>query len=456
MKLSKLAMLAAIACGVNTGFAADYRTTNVSNAVYNGNQTTDAVVPVGCCDTCGQPACGCEPACDPCCGAEEACCDSACDGCDAMLAGAGSSITDALAVHGWLQLGYHSNGSRFNGPGGPFSSNFNDNPDGVRLHQAYIYSEKIADGSKGLGLGYRVDYVYGIDGPDTQSFGQDSGFDSRWDNGGFYGSAMPQLYAEVAYGDTSVKIGHFYTTIGYEVVPATGNFFYSHSYTMYNSEPFTHTGVLATTKMSDSLTVYNGYVLGWDSGFEDNGDAYLGGMTYAMSEDITVTGGIVAGRFNEATNAGAINANERGHMTSVIVTAKLTDKLTYVLWNDHLKETKDPAGAIVRDTLDVTQYLIYQVDDKLGLATRFEWYGLEGAAFPRLTGGAVAARAPFDRSDVLVLTVGANYKPMDNFVIRPELRWDWDKDLTGINDLDSNGNVQSSQCTFGIDAILSF
>ena len=70
--------------------------------------------------------------------------------------------------------------------------------------------------------------------------------------------AIPQLYVEAGYGDLSVKAGHFYTIIGYEVVQATGNFFYSHAYTFNFSEPFTHTGVLATYNASDDVTD-----LGW-------------------------------------------------------------------------------------------------------------------------------------------------------------------------------------------------
>ena len=91
--------------------------------------------------------------------------------------------------------------------------------------------------------------------------------------------AIPQLYVEAGYGDLSVKAGHFYTIIGYEVVQATGNFFYSHAYTFNFSEPFTHTGVLATYNANDNVTVYGGYTLGWDSGFDDNGDAFLGGIS---------------------------------------------------------------------------------------------------------------------------------------------------------------------------------
>jgi hypothetical protein len=56
---------------------------------------------------------------------------------------------------------------------------------------------------------------------------------------------MPQAYVEtnlpIGKG-LSVKVGHFYTLLGYEVVTAPDNFFYSHSYSMQYGEPFTHWG----------------------------------------------------------------------------------------------------------------------------------------------------------------------------------------------------------------------
>ncbi len=78
---------------------------------------------------------------------------------------------------------------------------------------------------------------------------------------------MPQAYGTVAYDKLSVKVGHFYTPAGYEVVPATGNFFYSHAFTWNFTEPFTHTGALASYAASDELTLMGGWVAGWDSGF---------------------------------------------------------------------------------------------------------------------------------------------------------------------------------------------
>ena len=77
--------------------------------------------------------------------------------------------------------------------------------------------------------------------------------------------AMPCLNSilKLDTGTWSVKVGHFYTIIGWEVVTAPDNFFYSHAYTMYNSEPFTHTGVLGHAwPLTEDVEVYGGYTLG--------------------------------------------------------------------------------------------------------------------------------------------------------------------------------------------------
>ena len=94
--------------------------------------------------------------------------------------------------------------------------------------------------------------VYGVDAQKTQAFGNDDGvWDVTFDHGS-YGWAMPQAYAEVRLRTTGASRSVTSSRpIGYEVIPATGNFFYSHAYTMFNSEPFTHTGVLGTYTASD-------------------------------------------------------------------------------------------------------------------------------------------------------------------------------------------------------------
>ncbi|TWT92104.1 porin [Stieleria varia] len=432
MKLSKLAMLAAIACASYAG-----------NATAGGNDTIQLVSHCAAACDCGEPACGCEAADLGCCDTDSACCDSGCDGgCDS---GCGLGIGDCLtggdcclgdpwslfgtegaySVGGWIQMGYHSKAVPL----------FNSRPDNFQLHQAWLYAERAIDTSCGFDIGGRIDYVYGTDGPDTQAFGTGNrGWDNSWDHGNDYGHAIPQLYMEAGYGDMSVKVGHFYTLIGYEVVTAPDNFFYSHAYTMYNSEPFTHTGVLGTYNASDDLTVWGGYTLGWDSGFDDNGDNFLGGFSASVSDSLTLTYATTIGRFGEARFQGV----EKGYMQSIVADFALSDKLNYVFQTDYL-DTEDNTGATVRETFDINQYLLYSVNDCLGYGARFEWYNEEGVFSPVGTS-----------ADIYALTLGVNYKPHANVIVRPEVRFDWDDDqVAGLED-------GTDQTTFGFDTIFLF
>ncbi len=328
-------------------------------------------------------------------------------------------------IGGWSQVGYHTYNTPFN---------FNEHRNRINLHQQWVYAEKVADGSEGLGFGGRIDYLYGVDAQDTQAFGTgQSGWDNPWDNG-IYGHAIPQAYVEAAYGNLSVKAGHFFTLIGYEVVAATGNFFYSHNYTMYNSEPFTHTGVLTSYELSDQTTVYNGYVLGWDSGFDDNGDAWLTGLSHQLNDVTNITYGMVQGRFGEG------DANEVGEMHSLIVTRDLGDKLTYVFWADYLNTARGQGRAVERRTFGVTNMMLYTISDCLAWGNRVEWYNVS-RGLDKVDPG---------HSDIYTFTTGLNYRPHANLIFRPEVRWDWDRD--GIVGLD----LGTSQTTFGMDAIFTF
>ena len=441
MKLSKLALIAAVACGINAA--------NLSLAGANDINPVSFCEPA--CD-CGEPVCGCESvgccdtACEPACGAEEFYCDGGCDGgCDSACGcGAGGSCLPGLCgdcdlgdpyslfgdcgcgidVGGWASIGYTSAALPL----------FNSRADEVQLNQAWLYAEKGIDTSNGFDIGGRFDYIYGTDGPDTQAFGIDNDhWDNDWDNGGDYGHAIPQLYVEAGYGDLSVKAGHFFTIIGWEVVAAPDNFFYSHAYTMYNSEPFTHTGVLATYAASDDLELYGGYVMGWDSGFEDNGDAFLGGASLTLTDSLTAIYATTFGRFDDG-DPGV----ENGYMHSIVMDYAVSDNLQYISQSD-LLETEDAAGNVVRSTYGLNQYLIYTVSDCLAMGTRFEWYDANEGIYN-------------SDNNIYALTSGINYKPHANVIMRPELRYDWvDGDPAGILE-----NNDDSQFTFGMDTIFLF
>ncbi len=356
------------------------------------------------------------------------------DGCSCDLGEPFSLFGSAngISAGGWSQFGYHSKALPL----------FNSRPEEFQLHQMWLYAEKAIDTSSGFDIGGRIDYVYGTDGPDTQAFGiANDHWDNDWDNGpdnSGYGHALPQVYLEAGYCDLSVKVGHFFTLIGYEVVAAPDNFFYSHAYTMYNSEPFTHTGALFTYEIGEDLTTYAGYTMGWDSGFEDNGDAFLGGASMAVSDNVKLTYAATGGRFSKAFPDGALS--ERGYMHSIVSDVTITDKIQYIGQSDILR-TKDAAGNIVRDTVGLNNYLIYTMTDCLALGTRFEWYN------PQNAGGTYQ-----NQPNIYAFTFGANIKPHANVLIRPEIRWDT---ISGNADgiLEDNDDDQT---TFGIDTIFLF
>jgi hypothetical protein len=339
-----------------------------------------------------------------------------------------------LNAGGWFQVGYTTEGTNGDGTG-----MFNDYPNTVQLNQAWFFLEKAVDnGGCGFDWGFRADYIYGTDGPDTQAFGgPDANWDNPWDAGGYYGHAIPQLYAEVAYNKLSAKIGHFYTICGYEVVQATGNFFYSHAFTMYNAEPFTHTGILAQYDMSDRLTLWGGWTQGWDTGFWNNGgDTFLGGFSVGLTDNVTATYTTTMGDF------GFGGTDSTGYSQSIVVDVQLTDRLNYVFLSDYVDNDLFANGA--RDPLDkrwsIVNYLFYDITECVAAGVRYEYYEEEGGA------DAILAPGMMGGNHVNAVTVGLNVKPHANVIIRPEVRFE---EFDPAADRDD-------QTLFAVDAIFTF
>lgn len=342
--------------------------------------------------------------------------------------------TNSMGVKlgGWTQVGVHSRNSIADG--------FNQNADGLHLHQQWFYAEREADGSYGLDWGFRFDVMYGIDANNTQAFGNNFG---RWDyrdsfQHGEYGWALPQAYLQLAYGDLSVIAGHFYTLIGFEVVPAPKNFFYSHAFTMNWSEPFTHTGALATYDWTDQLTIYAGWTLGWDTGFDQfgSGSNWLGGFSYDFTDSFNFTYISTAGDFG--AYAGQRTA-DYCYEHSLLFTFDITDRLQYLLQADLLdvREWELVPGQDLR-TYGINQYLFYELNDRWVAGARVEWWknNLFNAA------GNVAAGQPYVSYNAA--TFGLNYRPHPNLVLRPEVKHEW----VPAEDFE--------QTIFGIDMVLTY
>ena len=211
---------------------------------------------------------------------------------------------------------------------------------------------------------------------------------------------MPQLYGELGNQTLNVKFGHFYTLIGYEVVPAIGNFFYTHAYTMQYGEPFTHTGVLGTWVPNDQLSIIGGVTNGWDNW--DNGlptpgnpgpgktsnASFLGAVTFSSSDGSQALT-IACSSGNEANGAltglGGQDLIGNRTVTSVVYTNEFTDKLTYVYQSDfgYAADAGNPGLRYYQTQgqqngsaywYGANQYLFYNFTDYLIGGLRFEWF----------------------------------------------------------------------------------
>jgi hypothetical protein len=356
-------------------------------------------------------------------------------------------LNRGIETYGFIDVGIGANawGADWNGP-----ITFNDRAWQGQMNQLYLINERILKEDQ-LSLGGRVDLLYGTDYIYTTA----TGFDGGWNdtNGGnrYYGLAMPQLYGEVGTQALNIKFGHFYTLIGYEVVPAIGNFFYTHAYTMQYGEPFTHTGVLATWNPNDQLSIIGGITNGWDNwdvGLptiqanpfpESTSNAsFLGAVTFSSSDGsqaLTVanTSGNEFATTSFVTPAAYVGNRT---VTSIVYSNEFTDKLTYVYQSDfgyqayaggdspfyYETQGQQPGSAY---WYGVNQYLFYNFTDYLIGGLRLEWfrdnngtrvqYGLRDGS-PEATGFA---------GNFWAMTWGMNYLVGNNLVIRPELRYDW-------------------------------
>jgi hypothetical protein len=395
------------------------------------------------------PADQCANECNANCSSEKESCSECCFGLDIFKCNLGepwklSNYTDSLTrrnitVGGWIEGGVFTNqyDAANNGPLGLRDKKYFD------ANQLWMYAERATNTEdQDWDIGGRMDYVFGTDGPDTQCFG-DHGWDYGWNSSPSYGSAVPQAYAEVAYKKLKVKLGHFYTPIGNEVFPATGNFFYSHSYMFYYAEPFTHTGFLATYKFSDKLSGSAGWSDGWDSGFDnhDHASTFLGGLTWTPNEDITLAWYMCSGYWGNGQAYQGANFNNI-FMNSIVLTYKLTERWTYIFQNDYATNYNRPDDTA---WYGINQYLQYKINDCWGFGGRIEWFRDEDGV--RVIQG--------NAGNYNEMAMGVNWKPRANFLVRPEVRYDWYNGTTAGGNPFDNGNA-TTQLSGGFDVIFTF
>ena len=366
---------------------------------------------------------------------------------------------NAITVGGWANAGitYNPNNPS-NGFNGPVT--FGDLSGTPQLNQLNIFIQRaVATEGDAWSFGGRFDAMFGTDAIFTQAYGVpytdvNNGLPKNrgnWDlsllNMNTYGIALPQAYLEtyVPVGNgLDVKIGHFYTPIGYETVPANENFFYTHAYTMQYGEPFTHTGALGNYAVDKNWGVMGGVTTGsatggWDGGFNQQLGNWSGIAGTTWTSDDKGSSANISGTYG-ATSEQSSNA---WALYSIVLKHNITDKTHLVLQHDHGFAN----GVLVNGTVQnaqwygINSHLTYDLKDNLSIGMRAEWFDdangfrvgspgrVSAANYVNSAGGTTSyagstyssASAP---ANYYALTVGANWKPVTWLNLRPNIRYD--------------------------------
>jgi hypothetical protein len=364
---------------------------------------------------------------------------------------------NGITVGGWANAGITYNATNpANGFNGPVT--FGDRDSEVQLNQLNLFIQRaVATEGTGWDFGGRFDVMFGTDSYYTQSYGALAG---HWDlnllgnrNNRFYDLALPQAYAEIyapVGNGLNIKVGHFYTPIGYETVPAPDNFFYTHAYTMQFGEPFTHTGILLNYAVDANWSVVGGALTGsqfggWDGGF----DKQLGNWGGLLGATWTSTDKGTSANITGTYSATSETDNNAWAMYSIVLKHNITDKTHLVLQHDHGFANGISIGGVPKDTewYGVNTHLTYDIKDNLTAGIRAEWFrdqdGFRVFAPARTAGGLVG-------SSYYAVTAGVNWKPMSWLNLRPNVRYDW---ADGSRPF---GNAKQDQFLFSTDFSVTF
>ncbi len=376
---------------------------------------------------------------------------------------------NGIVVGGWANAGitYNAAGSD-NGFNGPVT--FGDRHSEVQLNQLNLFIQRaVATEGSNWDFGGRFDVMFGTDSIFTQAYGvpgSDPGTGNplnrgHWDlnflgssTNRFYDLALPQAYGEayIPIGNgLNVKVGHFYTPIGYETVPAPDNFFYTHAYTMQFGEPFTHTGILANYAVDSNWAVVGGALTGsatggWDGSFDQQLGNWGGLLGTTWTSNDKGTSANITGTYS-ATSEHSSNA---WAMYSIVLKHNITDKTHLMVQHDHgfANSVITPGGIKDAQWYGVNTHLTYDVKDNLVAGLRGEWFRDQDGfrvGYPARTFAGVNTGTSY-----YAVTAGVTYKPTAWLNLRPNVRYDW---ADGSRPF---GNNKQDQFLFSTDFTINF
>jgi hypothetical protein len=318
-----------------------------------------------------------------------------------------------LQVSGWNESSYTASSDHFSN----LPMGFNHRANEFLLQQNWLRIEQavVTTGTTEPTFGFRSDTILpGADYRFTLARGifnsQLTGDDGR---PRLYGIDPIQFYGE-AYFPTigrglDVKLGRIFCQYGVEANDAPSNALFSHSYT-FIYDPFTHTGLMGTLKLTDAWSVQAGLVLGSDVFIDPSAElTFMGDVKWARPDgrDSALFSVILGpGRFNQGRN---FNNPE---IFDLVLTHKFDPRLSYTFESLAGFETNVPHIGTAY-WFGVVNYLTFDFTPHLSGTARLEF-------FDDPQGERTGFKGLY--SD---LTAGLSFHPRKSIIFRPELRYDY-------------------------------
>lgn len=329
-------------------------------------------------------------------------------------------------------------------PGRPFDGA--NKQDGFNLDHVRLQLERPM-GEGEWAAGYKVELIFG---PDSARYGTTSIDPSRELVGPNSDFAIKQAYvalrAPVGNG-LDLKLGVWDTIIGYETFNPADNPNYSRSYA-YWIEPYAHTGLLASYRVSDELAISAGIANSTSDGdggpnsINNRGDGefrirYMASVAYTVPEDAGfLKGSTLYGGFVSSEDGATVGGNGDGYNVYLGGTlATPVEGLRVGAAFDALVADQAP------DTYVYGVYATFQATEQIRISGRGEFVQDNASVI-------------FDASgqEVMSLVGTVDYKLWDNVLTRAEIRWDKDIDGGSGNAFDG----QDNQVQLVLNVVYSF
>ena len=349
-----------------------------------------------------------------------------------------------------------------------FGHLFTDRSNELLLNQAMLTVERPIDPTvQKLNVGFRLQGMFGSDSRYTHFLGELDDVTNRRSQFDIVEANVQTHLPILTSGGIDVKVGQYVTLEGAEVIDATGNFFYSHTYIFNFGIPFKHTGIMTTTHLNKNFDLYLGADSGVNTTFghsDNNGAAaFHGGVGFRMFNGaVSVLATTHIGPEIARGTAGVRPNKDLRYLNDITAIWTINKKLTSTTDLNYIRDDGfDASGG------GVAQSFAYTINDVLSAGIRGEvWRDSKGffvGAFPgnrdfvNAEKGLPATIIGYGPTTYAAITAGVNLKfkasgPLKGLTFRPEVRYDW----TLNSSRPFSAGTRGDQVTLGLDGIVSF